>query len=98
MLTSKQRQHLKALAHGLKPVVHIGKSELEDKVVAAVQQALFDHELIKVKLLESVTLPKQDVAASLATATAAELVNVIGRTIILYKPSEKPNIAHIALT
>ena len=98
MLSSKQRKQLKALAHGLKAVVHIGKGELEEKVIAAVHKALFDHELIKIKLLESVTTPKDEIAASLCVATGAELVNIIGHTLIMYKETEKDGIEKIKLT
>jgi RNA-binding protein len=97
MLTSKQKQQLKALAHSLKPIVHIGKGDVEEKVVVAVQKALFDHELIKVKLLESATTKKQTVAETLAQAASAELVTVIGRTIILYKETSKEHIQKIQL-
>jgi RNA-binding protein len=97
MLSSKQKQQLKALAHSLKPIVHIGKGDVEEKVVTAVQKALFDHELIKVKLLESVTTQKQTAAETLANAASAELVAVIGKTIILYKPTDKPGVETIQL-
>lgn len=97
MLSSKQKQQLKALAHGLKPIVHIGKGDVEAKVVTAVQKALYDHELIKVKLLESVITQKQTAAETLAHATNAELVNIIGRTIILYKLTDKPWVENIKL-
>jgi RNA-binding protein len=86
MLSSKQRQALKALAHNLKPVVFIGKNGLEDVVTRATNRELLAHELIKVKLQESVTDPKDEVAKTLADQTESELVTVIGRTIILYRP------------
>lgn len=97
MLNSKQKKQLKALAHSLKPIVHIGKGDVEEKVVAAVEKALFDHELIKVKLLESVITKKQTAAETLASATSAELVSIIGKTIILYKLTDKPGVENIQL-
>jgi len=95
MLTSKQKQNLKALAHSLKAVIHIGKAGIEPKVITAVQKALYDHELIKVKLLESVTTPKKEAATTLAEKAEAEMVHIIGHTIILYKATEKEGFEHL---
>ena len=85
MLSSKQKQKLKSLAHSLKPVVHVGKNGLESSVSKAVARELLAHELIKIKLLDTCALPKKEAGARLADTAQAELVNIIGRTIILYK-------------
>jgi len=85
MLSSKQKQKLKSLAHSLKPVVHVGKNGLEPSVSKAVARELLAHELIKIKMLDTCETTKQEAAARLAGAAQAELVTVIGRTIILYK-------------
>ena len=84
MLNSKQKQKLKSLAHSLKPVVYVGKNGLDAAVNKAVARELLAHELIKVKLLDACELAKKEAAARLTDT--AELVNIIGRTIILYKP------------
>jgi RNA-binding protein len=93
-LTGKQRRHLRGLGHGLDPVVHIGKDGLSEAFVAAVDQALTDHELIKVRVLETTGLDRHEAADSLARATASEVAQVLGNTILLYRAHpEKPDIA-----
>jgi RNA-binding protein len=92
-LTGKQRRHLRALGHALSPVAHIGKDGLSEAFVAAVDQALSDHELIKVRLLDSAALDRHDAAQELATATRSEVAQVLGATILLYRPDpEEPRI------
>ena len=85
MLTGKQRRHLRALAHPLKPLVQVGKGGIDDGLVAAVDQALADHELIKVKILETAELDRHDAADALADKTGSEVAQVLGRTILLYR-------------
>jgi len=93
-LTGKQRRHLRGLGHGLDPVVHIGKDGLSEAFVAAVDQALTDHELIKVRVLEATGLDRHEAADSLARATSSEVAQVLGNTILLYRAHpEKPDIA-----
>jgi RNA-binding protein len=84
-LTGKQRQHLRALAHHLDPVVQIGKEGVTEGVSKATERALLDHELIKVRIGTEVPDERQDAARALADATKAELVQVLGRTCLLYK-------------
>jgi RNA-binding protein len=58
-----------------------------------VEQALLDHELVKVRVLETSPEPRADVALALATATASQVAQVLGRTVLLYKPRpEDPKI------
>jgi RNA-binding protein len=85
-LTGKQRRHLRALGHALTPLVQLGKGGLTAAVVAQVEQALVDHELIKVKLLDTVELDRHEAAAELALQTHSEVAQVLGRTILLYRP------------
>ena len=73
----------------LEPAVFLGKSSLTDAVVAEVRTALHTRELVKVKLLESVTGDRHDVSAALAKAADAELVQVIGRNALLYRRNEE---------
>jgi RNA-binding protein len=88
-LSSHARQHLKSLANGLRPVVQVGGGGLSASVLAAVETALTDHELIKVKLGKGVGSDRQDTAAELAEACGAELCQVIGRVIVLFKPRDR---------
>jgi RNA-binding protein len=86
-LSPRQRQHLKALAHGLSPVVQLGAAGVSDAVVAAVQEALKRHELIKVKLpkLEDAE-SREQMAEALTAASGAAQVQLLGRVLVLYTP------------
>jgi len=85
-LTGKQRRHLRALGHPLTPVAQIGKSGLTDAFVAAVDQALATHELVKLRLLPAAELDRHTAADELAARTGAEVAQVLGQTILLYRP------------
>ena len=92
-LTGKQRRHLRALGHALAPVAHIGKGGLTDAFVDAVDQALRTHELIKLKLLETAEVDRHEAAEELARRTSAEVAQVLGGTILLYRPDpDEPRI------
>lgn len=92
MLTGKQKRHLRSLGHGLKPVVRVGKNEFNDALAEEAGAALATHELIKVKLLESCEMDRHEVAEKLAKATSAEVAQILGRTILLYRQGEEPKI------
>jgi len=90
-ITSQQKSYLRGLAHEKKPVVRLGEKGLTDAVVKSVEQALLDHELIKVRLDRPDD--KKSQAQSLAERTGAVLCGLIGHTVILYRPHpEKPRI------
>ena len=97
MITSKQRANLRALAHGLTPVVIIGKEGLTDNVITSVRDALFARELIKIRLLNSCDIPTREISNKLCDMIKAEPVQCIGSIIVLYKRSNKQNIEHIEL-
>jgi RNA-binding protein len=88
VLTRRRLQELKAEAHHLEPIVHIGHSGLHEAAFAAVVLALRDHELIKVRLHEPEN--KRAMAEELAKATASALCGLVGHTVILYKPKPQP--------
>ena len=90
MLTGKQKRHLRALGHNLKPLILIGKGEIAEALVAETGVALAAHELIKVKLLESCQLDRHAAADALAAACGAEVAQLLGRTFLLYRPAETP--------
>ena len=93
MLSGKQRRYLRSLGHELRPIVQVGRDGLDDGLVAAVDRALTDHELIKIKLGEAVELDRHDAAADLATRTRSEVAQVLGNTVLLYRPRpEEPEI------
>lgn len=91
-LTPKQRQYLKGLAHPLKPTAQVGNAGVSTAVLAKVSEELKIHELIKVKVADG-PVPTKEAAALLAAGCSAGLVQVIGRTIVLYRPrAEEPTI------
>jgi RNA-binding protein len=83
-LTGAQRRFLRGRAHPLRPVVHVGASGMTDGVMGAVDRALLDHELIKVRLHQPDD--KDALATEIAARTGAALAGVIGHTVILYRP------------
>lgn len=87
-LNNKQKQHLKGLAHPLKPVVMLGNSGLTEGVLAEIDQALQHHELIKVKIAAEDRETRSLIANAIVRETGAYNVQVIGNTLILYRPSE----------
>jgi RNA-binding protein len=92
-LTGKQRRFLRAEAHGLEPVVMVGKEGLSDTVVSATRAALLAHELIKVRVLDNAPMERQDVADALPELVSGQLAGLIGRILILYKRHpQKPQI------
>ncbi len=93
MLTSKQKMHLKALANRMEPIYKVGKKELSNAVVSMLDAALVAHELIKVQVLKAVDAPIMEVALDLSANTHSEVVQVIGRVIVLFRRNtEKPKI------
>ena len=91
-LSGKQKRYLRGLGHHLKPVVMIGKDEVSDKVISATDEALELHELIKVKLQEGCLSDRRDVAAELADQAGAAVAQIMGNTILLYRPAREPQI------
>ncbi|MFY2560145.1 ribosome assembly RNA-binding protein YhbY [Corallococcus terminator] len=83
-LTGKQRRHLRALGHHLEPVVIVGQSGVTEGVIAAVEQALHDHELIKVKINDGPET-RQEAAARIAEGAGAEQAQLLGRTALFFK-------------
>lgn len=86
-LTSKQRAHLRSLAHRLKPVVQVGTEGVTPAVLASIEDALRTRELLKVKILEGAPVDVRDAAEALSTEIdGAHVPQVIGRTVVLYRP------------
>lgn len=91
-LTTKQKQFLKGLAHNLKPVVLMGANGLVEAVLAEIDQALAHHELIKVKIAAEDRDTKVLIANAIIRETKAQQVQIIGKTLVLYRPSEEQKI------
>ncbi|MCW8858109.1 MAG: ribosome assembly RNA-binding protein YhbY [Deltaproteobacteria bacterium] len=91
-LTGKQARYLRGLGHHLKPVVMIGKEEVNAAVIAATDEALEIHELIKIKLQEGCPGDRKSVAAELAKVTKSSVAQVLGKNILLYRMSQEKKI------
>jgi RNA-binding protein len=93
-LTTKQRAHLKALAHALKPILQIGREGITDRTARALESAFETRELLKVKVLDASPLDASESAELLAERVAGvRVVQVIGKTLVLYRPDpERPGI------
>ena len=93
-LTSKKRAFLRKRAHNLEPIFRIGKEGFSETLAQGVLEALTPRELIKVKILQNSEVDKNEVAYEIAGAIEAEVVGIIGRTIIFYKENQdKPTIS-----
>lgn len=93
VLTPKQRQFLKGLAHPLAPVVRVGKGKLTEAVIAETKGALEAHELIKVRIDVDDGDDRRTIAAQLAEAADAQLAGTVGKIAMLYRArEEKPKI------
>ncbi len=87
-LTSRERNILRKEAHTLKPVIMVGKNGVTPELTAAVDTALTDHELIKVKFLDFKE-DRRELSSSMANSVKAEVVSVIGNIAILYRELEE---------
>jgi RNA-binding protein len=85
VLKGKQRSFLRGLGHHLDPVVQVGKDGLTEGLVGALDVALTTHELIKIKLGESAGADRRAIGAALAESAGADLVQVLGRTVLIYR-------------
>jgi len=91
-LTGKQIRYLRGLGHHLDPVIMLGKAGLSESIVDKTSEALDLHELIKVKVQDGCMLDRKVAADQLAKVTQAQLVQVLGRTFLLFRRSEEPKI------
>ncbi len=89
-MKGKERAELRSEAHHLDPTVHVGHSGITPAVVSTLDDALRTRELVKVKLAKGSDVKPKDAAGNLATSTASEVVQVIGRTATFYR--ENPDL------
>jgi len=88
LLTGKQKRHLRSLAHHLTPIFQVGKGGTNDHLIRHIEEAIETRELIKVSVLNNNADDPKEIGAELAKGAGAELVQVIGKTIVLYKESK----------
>ncbi|MGM9925501.1 MAG: ribosome assembly RNA-binding protein YhbY [Bacillus sp. (in: firmicutes)] len=89
MLTGKQKRFLRSKAHHLTPIFQVGKGGVNDNMIRQIEEALEARELLKVSILQNCDVDKATVAQELAEGTKAELVQLIGLTVVLYKESKE---------
>ncbi len=93
LLTGNQKRYLRSLAHHLSPVVQIGKNGITGGLIEQVDHDLEMHELIKVSVLDTSPLSRDEAGEALVQETNAEWVQAIGRLVVLYRRSaENPQI------
>ena len=88
-MTSKQSAYLKSLAMKIDPIFNIGKGSLSPELVEGVRNALEARELVKVGVLQNCMDDPKELAEVLAERTRSQVVQVIGKKIVLYKESKK---------
>ncbi|WP_019025999.1 ribosome assembly RNA-binding protein YhbY [Colwellia piezophila] len=91
-LNKKQIQHLRGVAHSLKPIVLLGNNGLTEAVVAEIDYALNHHELIKVKIPTEDKETKALIVEAICRETKSTQVQVIGKTLVIYRESEEKKI------
>jgi len=84
-MKGKERADLRSEAHHLDPMVHVGVSGATDAVVQTIDDALRTHELVKVAIGRHAGLEPREVAGGMASALGAEVIQVIGRKVTLYR-------------
>ncbi len=95
MLTSQERAKLISLSHSLKDLVFIGKENITDTVVAQINDNLYAHELIKIKVNKNTAYSLEDLANEICEKCNCTLVAIIGSKIVVYKFTDKPKFAHL---
>ncbi|MGG0716411.1 ribosome assembly RNA-binding protein YhbY [Robertmurraya massiliosenegalensis] len=89
MLTGKQKRFLRSKAHHLTPIFQVGKGGVNDNMIKQISEALEVRELLKISVLQNCEEDRDTVAEKLSNGCRAELVQVIGNTIVLYKESKE---------
>ena len=87
-MTTKQRAYLKGLAMNLDPIFQIGKSSLTPEITEAISEALEARELVKINVLKNYLDDPKEIAQVLAERTHSQVVQVIGKKIVLYRESK----------
>ena len=85
-MTSKQRAYLKSLASNLNPIFQVGKASLTPELTEAIGESFNNHELIKVAVLKNCSDDPREIAEYVAERTHSQVVQVIGKRFVLYKP------------
>lgn len=97
MITSKQRAYLRGLASTQDTIFQMGKEGVTDAFIKQLDPALEKRELIKIKVLDTALVDLRETGEALAKATRSNLVQVIGKKIVLYRPASEPEKRKITL-
>ncbi len=88
-MTSKERAYLKGIAMNMDPIFQVGKSSLTPEFIIAIREAIDARELIKISVLKNCMDDPREIAEVLADRTRSQVVQVIGKKIVLYKESKE---------
>lgn len=91
-MTSKQRAYLKSLAMNLDAIFQVGKSSITPELIQAIGEAIDARELIKISVLKNCADDPKEIGAMVSERTKSEVVQVIGKKIVLYRAAKKPKI------
>lgn len=89
MLTGKQKRFLRSKAHHLNPIFQVGKGGVNENMIKQVGEALEARELLKVSVLQNCEEDRDTVAQQLSKGTKADVVQIIGNIIVLFKESKE---------
>ncbi|ONI38861.1 RNA-binding protein [Candidatus Epulonipiscium fishelsonii] len=85
-LTSKQRAHLKSIAHDITPIFQVGKNGVTPDLTTGIDEALEAREIVKISILQNCILNAQDICQTISERTKSTPVQIIGKRIVLYRP------------
>lgn len=95
MLTGKQRSYLRALANNIQPIFQVGKGGVGENMIKQYNDAFEARELVKSSVLKNSMADARDVSEEIASATGAEIVQVIGNKFVLYKESKENRVIEL---
>ena len=90
-LSGKQKKHLRKIAHHLRPIVTLTKLDFTENALKETIRAMSDHELIKVKIEDPDKLKRHAIGSKISKLTNSNLIQTIGKCVVLYKASPEPN-------
>ena len=89
-LTSKQTKYLRGLGHHLSVLAMVGREGMTKTVITAVEEVLRAHELVKIKIQNNCPFDRKEAARQLSEATDATVVQVLGKTVLLFRENNDP--------
>ncbi|MGO3732745.1 MAG: ribosome assembly RNA-binding protein YhbY [Vagococcus sp.] len=95
-LTGKQKRYLRSEAHHLTPIVQIGKNGISETLIEQIDEVLERRELIKINLLQNTDEDATDVAETLERALTCDVVQIIGRVLVVFRPASKEKFKKIS--